>query len=116
MVMLMRVLIVVGGIVVALDSCHNGEGVAAVEPQTPIVLDLEQRQVTISNFAKKNLEEANEKYTEIEKMMLDGKLLQVVLVSTDSIDALRKAYPNYFLDTQEFLSGLQKIKNELDKF
>ena len=37
MVMLMRVLIVMGRIVVALDSCHNGEGIAGLEAQTPMV-------------------------------------------------------------------------------
>jgi len=31
-----------------------------------------------------------------------------VLVSVDSLQALRKAYPNYFLDTHKFLAFVRK--------
>ena len=80
-----------------------------------IVLDPKHESVEITHFAKKKLEEANEEYTKVEKQMLDGQPLQVVLVSTDSIEDLHKAYPNYFLDTQEFLTGLMKVQIEFKK-
>lgn len=35
--------------------------------------------------------------------------VQVVLVSAGSIESLKRAYPNYFLDTHEFLKQLDKI-------
>ncbi len=36
---------------------------------------------------------------------------QVVLVSVDHVDALRKAYPNYYVDTQGFISAVEKEMN-----
>ena len=37
------------------------------------------------------------------------KEYDVVLVGADSSTDLEKAYPNYFVDTQEFLQYLEKI-------
>jgi putative GTP pyrophosphokinase len=34
---------------------------------------------------------------------------QVVVVSAESVSALRSAFPNYFLDTQVFLDGLKEV-------
>lgn len=36
----------------------------------------------------------------------------VVLVSSDSLKSLKKAYPSYFLDTSEFLQALEKINED----
>ena len=60
-------------------------------------------------FARDRLEEANAKYAEAEQEVASGKPVQVVLVSAGSIDSLKKAYPNYFLDTHEFLAQLEII-------
>jgi hypothetical protein len=35
--------------------------------------------------------------------------MQTVLVSVDSMEALRKAYPSYYLDASEFVKVLNKI-------
>jgi hypothetical protein len=35
----------------------------------------------------------------------------VVLVSIDSISALKKAYPNYFADTVDFIATLHEVLN-----
>ena len=48
---------------------------------------------------QEQLGRANEHYANIEK----DPTLQAVLVSVDSVAALRVAYPNYFLDTEAFL-------------
>ena len=32
---------------------------------------------------------------------------EAVLVSVESVDALRRAYPNYFLDTKVFLAAVE---------
>jgi hypothetical protein len=37
-----------------------------------------------------------------------GGASDAVLVSVDSIDALRRAYPNYFLDTELFIDALNR--------
>jgi hypothetical protein len=52
---------------------------------------------------------ANEKYAEMEKKNRDMPQLQTVLVSVDSLGALRTAYPNYYLDVGEFLKELRAV-------
>lgn len=46
----------------------------------------------------------------IEESIKEKTNSQVVLVSAGSIDALRKAYPNYFLDTEDFLRRLKGMR------
>ena len=72
-------------------------------------LEGETKSVTITPFGRDRLEDANAKYAEVEQAVAKGKAVQVVLVSAGSIDSLKKAYPNYFLDTHEFLAQLEKI-------
>ncbi len=80
-----------------------------------ITLNLLTRRLNIRNFGRKRLEEANEQYTKIEKEINEGKPLQVVLVSADSVETLRRAYPNYFLDTREFIGKLLFIEKNISK-
>jgi ppGpp synthetase/RelA/SpoT-type nucleotidyltranferase len=65
-----------------------------------LVLEPENFSVTIYPYNRDQLAEANAKYAEFEKKHPE---LQAVLVSVDSLAALRTAYPNYFLDTNAFL-------------
>lgn len=75
-----------------------------------IILDAKANTVKITSYSKTKLGEANERYTEIEKNISDYSGIQAVLVTAKSIDLLKKAYPNYFLDTEEFIKQLEKIK------
>jgi putative GTP pyrophosphokinase len=68
-----------------------------------------EKTVTVTPFARDQLERANEEYAQAEKNALASGS-QVVLVSAGSIDSLRRAYPNYFLDTHEFLKYLNRVK------
>ncbi len=72
-------------------------------------LDLTARTVRTTSFIKSQVEEAQEKYLEAEKANKDKPEMQTVLVSVDSIDALRKAYPSYYLDITEFVKVLNRI-------
>lgn len=54
------------------------------------------------------LAEAQSDYERMEKDTENEPSIQVVLVAVDDVDALRKAYPNYYVDTDEFLSALNK--------
>jgi hypothetical protein len=78
-----------------------------------ILLDTINKNVTISSFSQSNLEQASKEYSEAERRISAGELLQAVLVSAGSIDNLRKAYPNYFLDTHEFVLHLNRIEKTL---
>jgi putative GTP pyrophosphokinase len=64
--------------------------------------------VKITSFARDRLEEANAAYSRAEQEAIQAKA-QVVLVSAGSIASLKQAYPNYFLDTHEFLKQLERI-------
>ncbi|MES2516446.1 MAG: RelA/SpoT domain-containing protein [Bacteroidota bacterium] len=80
-----------------------------------ITLNLEKKTVNVKSYFANQLKRANKDYTGIERKINEGAPLQVVLVSTGSIDNLRKAYPSYFLDTKEFLQKLDLIENRLAK-
>lgn len=49
---------------------------------------------------------ATTRYLQIEKEQSGNKDKDVVLVVADSIEELKKAYPNYFIDTTQFLDFL----------
>lgn len=68
----------------------------------------EDSNVKITSFARDRLEEANAQYSDAERNA-NSTGAQVVLVSAGSIESLKRAYPNYFLDTHEFLTQLDKI-------
>lgn len=74
-----------------------------------VILDSAARTVSIRPFPQARLEEANLAYSEIESRAKNGESIEAVLVSAGPIDALRKAYPNYFLDTQSFVQQITKI-------
>ncbi len=67
------------------------------------------RTVQIRPFAVTKLDDANEAYAEVEARAASGEALEAVLVSAGPVDALRKAYPNYFLDTQAFVREIARV-------
>lgn len=76
-----------------------------------IMLDTENRTIRVMPFEARNLAAATEKYLNLETQYVNKKTVDVVLVSGDSIDNLRKAYPNYFADTAAFASFYNQILN-----
>ncbi len=75
-----------------------------------IVLDATERTVSVLSFSKKRLAEANQAYAEAERKASDHPDMQTVLVATSSVEALRRAFPNYFLDTKQFLKSLNRME------
>ena len=75
------------------------------------MLDALERTVTIASFGKQRLDEANAAYAAAERKAAEHPDMQTVLVATSSIEALRRAFPNYFLDTKQFLAALTRIAN-----
>ena len=74
-----------------------------------IVLDAVEKTVSVSSFGKQRLEEANAAYASAEIVAAEHPDMQTVLVATSSVEALRRAFPNYFLDTKQFLNALARI-------
>ncbi|HEX8387863.1 MAG TPA: RelA/SpoT domain-containing protein [Sphingomonas sp.] len=54
-------------------------------------------------------EAANAKYTELESALPEDARTQIVLVSAENVTALKRAYPNYFLDTALFSSLVTRV-------
>jgi ppGpp synthetase/RelA/SpoT-type nucleotidyltranferase len=78
-------------------------------------LDISNRLVNITSFPKEEFEKANEKYTLLERKYSKKVQFEIVLVSTESVKELQSAFPNYFLDTGEFLNNMERIKVEYNK-
>ncbi len=74
-----------------------------------VELDPDLNSVTVRQFKKKESAEANRQYTELESQIPDGSRRQVVLVSVADINALKRAYPNYFLDTALFSRLVDRV-------
>lgn len=74
-----------------------------------VVLDSANRTVSVRPYAIARLEQANLDYATIEQRTKAGDPIEAVLVSAGPIETLRKAYPNYFLDTAEFTKQIQKL-------
>ena len=72
-------------------------------------LDIIRGRLNLSGYTKNQEEEAISDYEKAEKRNQGQKEYDVVLVGADTINDLKKAYPNYFVDTKEFLINLQKI-------
>ncbi len=80
-----------------------------------VVLDALERKVTVESFGQKRLEEANSAYAKAESRAADSnEAIQPVLVTTSSIKALRRAYPNYFLDTRAFTTFMTRLERTID--
>jgi hypothetical protein len=73
-----------------------------------IELDASKGQTSIIGFKKNQLEEAQEVYLTAEKAVADQPGRDVVLVSVGSLESLKRAYPNYFADTDVFLGILEE--------
>lgn len=88
------------GFAVAADKITTERGQGACHL---IVLDSIKQTVTIRPYPIARLEQATFDYATIEQRTKAGEPVEAVLVSAGPVDALRKAYPSYFLDTQEFV-------------
>jgi len=72
-------------------------------------LDTIQEKLTITSYSKRYEDRAIEDYVNVEKKIYGKPEYDVVLVGADTLADLKKAYPNYFLDTQEFIEHLGEI-------
>jgi hypothetical protein len=62
----------------------------------------------VTGFSRAALEKAMEEYLKAEQSLQGSPGAEAVLVSVESVDALQRAYPNYFLDTAYFLQVVQE--------
>jgi hypothetical protein len=69
-------------------------------------LDPRNKKVNVSAYSAAESEAAETAYLQVEKKLNKQTGAQAVLVSVDKVSSLRRAYPNYFLDTRNFVSLL----------
>jgi hypothetical protein len=80
---------------------------AAGAEQFLLVLDPRKKFLKVTSYTQDQMAEAQEAYLLEEKRSESDPQIQVVLVSVDSIDDLRKAYPNYYVDTRVFIGAVE---------
>ncbi|KKR85077.1 MAG: hypothetical protein UU31_C0001G0043 [Candidatus Uhrbacteria bacterium GW2011_GWA2_41_10] len=80
-----------------------------------ISLNFKDKTLSVRRYSESKLDQANNEYSELEKKYLNNKNIEIVLVSVDDMDNLKKLYPNYFLDTQEFVKLLDIIDNKINE-
>lgn len=79
-----------------------------------VVLNTKVKSVTIQPYPYRMLAQANRDYSSVENRSKSGEPLEAVLVSAGPIEALKKAYPNYFLDTQAFIRQTRRIISQAE--
>lgn len=80
-----------------------------------ITLNLETRRANIKTYTKRDADKANAEYSKIEDLVSNGADLQVVLVTSESIATLKKAYPSYFLDAELFFKQISNVRKAMLK-
>lgn len=73
-----------------------------------LVLDPDQGSLSIQVFRSDQIAVANDTYLTVERL-LAGSTGDAVLVASDSLESLRRAFPNYFLDTRTFVEEMESF-------
>jgi putative GTP pyrophosphokinase len=97
------------GFSIAADHITTERGVGSYHL---IILDSAKRSVSIRPFPVSQLELANIEYARIEERAQLGEQIEAVLVSAGPVEELKKAYPNFFLDTQAFVTQIRQVIQE----
>lgn len=71
-------------------------------------LDPISKTLKTTPFSNDDLQKAYDMYLSVEKDMEKRPEIQAVLVSVESVEALRAAYPNYYLDTGAFIGAMKQ--------
>lgn len=77
-----------------------------------LVLDPREPLLKITPYTRGYEDRAAEHYLRVEREIGSDELQQAVLVSVESVKALAAAYPNYFLDTTDFLGALKRLTSK----
>lgn len=70
-------------------------------------LDTLTHKLEINYFPMNQVQEAVQLYNHMESLQIP--IFNTVFVSTSSFDTLKRAYPNYFLDTRQFIAILKEL-------
>ncbi|WP_267523603.1 RelA/SpoT domain-containing protein [Campylobacter sp. MG1] len=73
-----------------------------------IELNTDAKKLRITGYKKSDFNKAKEYYDFLEKTAIKTNESDIVLISLDKIKTLRSAYPNYYLDSREFVKVIEK--------
>jgi ppGpp synthetase/RelA/SpoT-type nucleotidyltranferase len=65
--------------------------------------------IEISQYSDAKFEQANKDYLDMELENRDNKTVEIVLISIQDIKKLQQSYPNYFMDTTDFIKNMKKL-------
>jgi len=92
---------------VAVQHVSSREGLLEQVGAFLLELNVGTRTINVTGFPKATMEQAAEAYLESEKRASSDPAIQSVLVSVESLAQLQSAYPNYYLDTTEFVAAVR---------
>jgi hypothetical protein len=75
-------------------------------------LDIPNHQLRVTGFSSEELQEAQRRYMELEKEHKGDNAFQAVLVGGGTISSLRRAYPNFYLDSSAFMNAVRLAISE----
>lgn len=73
----------------------------------------DERRTVTTTWRRDDLAVANVEYARWEERARQGERVLVALVAAGTVEALKQAYPNYFMDTQEFVKILDRIERSV---
>ena len=83
-----------------------------IEGYNLVQIDFTKQTVEVTTFPFEQFEMATKEYLKHEKRTAENTKYIVALVSSQSIDNLKEAYPNYFADSALFVHNLRKVEKK----
>lgn len=80
-----------------------------------IILKSVERRIEVRSYSRENFKEASKDYAEAEARAGNGEKIEPVLVSVGPLKSLKKAYPNFFLDINDFMRIIEQIIVQSEK-
>jgi putative GTP pyrophosphokinase len=97
------------GFSVAVNAMAKSKGSGKSWYYHLIILNSLKRTVHIEAYDRDSFEQAVTDYGKVEAKAVQGEKIEPVLVSAGPIDKLRRAYPNFFFDIDDFANIVSGI-------
>lgn len=111
----LKALLKMRGFSVAVDSIIKKNGSGKGWAFHLIILNSLKRTVQIKAYDRVHFKQAVIDYGKVEEEAASGGMIEPVLVSAGPISNLRRAYPNFFLDIEDFSKKIHSIKESARK-
>jgi ppGpp synthetase/RelA/SpoT-type nucleotidyltranferase len=103
------------GFSVAVDSIVKSKSAGKGWFYHLIILNSLKKTVQIKPYDRDSFKQAVTAYGRIEAQAALGEKIEPVLVSAGPIDKLRRAYPNFFLDINDFSANVNQLITDAEK-